>query len=569
MPPPSKRRKIDSDDEENGQKRIESLEQELQTAIETSASLNSLADLLKVAKKNKKQPLMLHKAIYALYRVFSLLISANYYHSPSRPSEKELIVRRWLVERLDQYLELLASFSEHPEPAISQASTQIPFSLLKQLSTSLSVNSGHPQMHTRILRQIVQRHLSSAFPPTSLEELVNKYDDIRWFTLREITGLFRIKGMQVDDLLVETSLHLLEHLNSMPKTQSAIKSFYIPELSRRPDGQTAANDTQEEKEEEDDWRAYFDTKPEEEAEEKNGAEGRASQLSTHKALHSLQSHRGQFSMAWLAVLQHIKTSPQQSSRVLSILHRSIMPHLIQPIQLMDWISACVDFDGSIALLAFNALFVLIQEHNLDYPDFYTRLYAVLDRNIMHVKYRARFFRLLELFLSSTHLPATLLASFAKRLSRLSLSAPPSAIIMIIPFIYNILKRHPSLMTMIHRLPDENTPIDPFLPDEPSPLLTNALSSSLWEINSHKKHYVIPVATLIGIFSEPFTKPSYIQEDFLDHTYGTMYTADSKRKVTQEPALTLTLEGPLFETPGESPDKWADVSDPCNLISWST
>jgi U3 small nucleolar RNA-associated protein 19 len=56
----------------------------------------------------------------------------------------------------------------------------------------------------------------------------------------------------------------------------------------------------------------------------------------------------------------------------------------------------------------------------------------------------------ELFLSSTLLPATLLASFIKRLSRLSLNAPPAAVVMIIPFTYNILKKHPALMVMIHR-----------------------------------------------------------------------------------------------------------------------
>lgn len=37
----------------------------------------------------------------------------------------------------------------------------------------------------------------------------------------------------------------------------------------------------------------------------------------------------------------------------------------------------------------------------DYPSFYTRLYAFLDRDLLHNKHRARFFRLAELFLSST------------------------------------------------------------------------------------------------------------------------------------------------------------------------
>lgn len=37
----------------------------------------------------------------------------------------------------------------------------------------------------------------------------------------------------------------------------------------------------------------------------------------------------------------------------------------------------------------------------DYPSFYTRLYDFLDRDVLHLKHRARFFRMTELFLSST------------------------------------------------------------------------------------------------------------------------------------------------------------------------
>ena len=151
------------------------------------------------------------------------------------------------------------------------------------------------------------------------------------------------------------------------------------------------------------------------------------------------------------------------------------------------------------LLALNALFVLMTEYNLyvhlsssganskdyyrvgsDYPSFYTRLYAFLDRDVLHSKHRARFLRMTELFLASTyvlfyrlffpaHTPSTntlifydivtylqtLLASFIKRLSRLSLNAPPAAIVMVIPFTYNILKRHPALMGMVHRIPAED------------------------------------------------------------------------------------------------------------------
>jgi U3 small nucleolar RNA-associated protein 19 len=148
----------------------------------------------------------------------------------------------------------------------------------------------------------------------------------------------------------------------------------------------------------------------------------------------------------------------------------------------------------------------------------------------------------ELFLSSTHIPATLLASFIKRLARLSLNASPSAIVMTIPFIYNILKRHPALMVMIHRDPNPGGPFeDPFDPSEPNPINTHALDSSLWEIASHRTHYHTAVSTLARIFEEPFTKPGFAMEDFLDHTYSTLIETDTKRRVKKDPPLSMELE----------------------------
>lgn len=63
--------------------------------------------------------------------------------------------------------------------------------------------------------------------------------------------------------------------------------------------------------------------------------------------------------------------------------------------------------------------------------------------------------------------------------------------------------------------------DPFDANEPNPTLTNAIDSSLWELYSQKSHYHAPAATLARIFEEPFTKPNYSLEDFLDHTYSTV------------------------------------------------
>ncbi|CAG7849953.1 Uncharacterized protein C1604.06c [Serendipita indica DSM 11827] len=562
MSRPTKKRKIQDSNAERTNN-IQEIENSLQAAVSQGSSLNRLSDLLEIAEKNGEDPKVLHKALYALYRTFSLLISKNWFHSPQAPSEKAQIVRQWLFKRLDQYLGILFALLDHSEPLILDAAWQIPLSLLKQLSSSLSAATGRPQIHYRIFRQIVPAYITSDTALVRLKKLTNEYDDIRWFILREIPSLLSAHSSVPDNNVTEHVLELLENIDSMPSQKDDINEFYITELSKPPAGvkfNQKAQENSEDSDDDDDWSKFFDTQPAEETASAPERDGRASEFSTHKALFYVQSHRAQFSAAWLALMQHIKTSPERSNRVLSILHRSIMPHLTQPLQLVDWIGACVDFDGATALLAFNALFVLIQKHNLDYPDFYTRLYALLDANILHVRYRARFFRLLEVFLSSTHLPATLLASFLKRLARLSLSAPPPAIIMIIPFTYNILKRHPSLMPMIHRDFDPTIETDPFLAEEPSPLRTNAISSSLWELNSHRSHYAAPVSTLTQIFSEAFTKPSYMQEDFLDHTYGTLYTSETKRKITKEPALNIVASSNLFGPPEEL----SVSTDPCGL-----
>jgi len=49
-----------------------------------------------------------------------------------------------------------------------------------------------------------------------------------------------------------------------------------------------------------------------------------------------------------------------------------------------------------------------------------------------------------------HLPVQLIASFIKRMSRLALASPPHGIIIILPMIYNLIKKHPACMALIHR-----------------------------------------------------------------------------------------------------------------------
>lgn len=86
----------------------------------------------------------------------------------------------------------------------------------------------------------------------------------------------------------------------------------------------------------------------------------------------------------------------------------------------------------------------------DYPNFYPRLYSLLTPSLLHTRHRARFFRLLDTFLRSALLPSALIASFIKRLSRLALTAPPGGVVLVLPFVYGLLKRHVACMGMLQR-----------------------------------------------------------------------------------------------------------------------
>lgn len=110
-----------------------------------------------------------------------------------------------------------------------------------------------------------------------------------------------------------------------------------------------------------------------------------------------------------------------------------------------------------------------------------------------------------------------------------------------------MKKHPQLVQLVHREPahsgavesHQHVPIDdPFLPGEMDPLKTMAIDSSLWEISSLVKHYLASISTLAKIFSQHMTKPQYDLEDFLDHSYTSLFEASVQRELKKAPALDL-------------------------------
>ncbi|KAK6532946.1 hypothetical protein TWF281_007116 [Arthrobotrys megalospora] len=269
-------------------------------------------------------------------------------------------------------------------------------------------------------------------------------------------------------------------------------------------------------------------------------------------LFQIAAHQRYFQETWLTLLS--RPLPSKQRDILTILPKRIIPYFPNPRLLMDYLTDTYNTGGVIALLALQGLFNLMMSHNLDYPNFFPKLYALLDRDLMHVKYRSRFFRLLELFLNSSHLPAVLVASFIKRMARLCLAAPPSAIVTVIPFTYNLMRLHPTCTFMLHRVLGKEVDgkalrtegyVDPFDEEEVDPLKTGALESSLWELETLQSHYHPNVATLAKILSEQFTKQQYNMEDFLDHSYTSMLEAEMVKKITKDPVVEYIVPKKIF------------------------
>lgn len=260
------------------------------------------------------------------------------------------------------------------------------------------------------------------------------------------------------------------------------------------------------------------------------------------------SFKSRYQKMFLAVLKVARLSTAQYKALLLLLHKRIIPYLGSPACLMDFLTDAYDQeeDEIVPILALNSLWELVKAYNLEYPDFYTKLYSLLTPSILYTRYRSRFFRLCDLFLSSTHLSAHLVASFIKKLARLALSAPAPGVVIVIPFVYNLLKRHPTCMVLVQNSEAGADYVDPFDAEQKDPYHTGAMGSSLWELETLMSHYHPNVATLAKIFGEPFRKPSYNLEDFLDWSYLTLLESETKRRYKDVAALEYEEWESLFE-----------------------
>ena len=244
--------------------------------------------------------------------------------------------------------------------------------------------------------------------------------------------------------------------------------------------------------------------------------------------------------SWLSLIAQIpKDRPDLHQKILSLASETIIPALDPPFLLLDYLTQMFSRGGLLGLLSLQGLFTLISMHNLDYPQFYQQLYTLLDDPDLlaeseNGKIRQQLFESLDLFLSSTHLPGYLVAAFVKKLARLALNgnAPTPATLWIVPFIYNLTKRHPVCLQMLHRTSQEiaSDAFDPKAPLESA----NALSSSLWEIAALDSHWMHKVALKNKILTQKCNKAPFKMQEYCVQSFASLMAYEQQRASPKEP-----------------------------------
>lgn len=239
--------------------------------------------------------------------------------------------------------------------------------------------------------------------------------------------------------------------------------------------------------------------------------------------------------------KHDEVSHRQ---LLVLLLEKVLVHLDKPVLLTDFLMDSLDVGGAISLLALQGIFVLIQQHNLTYPNIYEKLYSMFEPEIFHAKFKARLFYLADIFLSSSHLPEGLVAAFVKRLARLALIAPPQDIVIILRFIGNLIMRHPALKRLIFHPQGGEVSQDPFIMDERDPIKSNALDSSLWEVATLQSHVLPSVATAARFISNPFPSVEWDLASVLEINENDIFDKEISKK-SKEFALNLERPTSMF------------------------
>lgn len=531
-------------EKEKKKKLLASIEKKAALVVKNQKNANKLIELLKFTSSNKGY---VKKASFeTLTKLFEtlldkkklVLLSENELNSLEDSTNPKINAedkyRVWIFKRYIDFKEVLVSELEEAESTSSEVikltCLKSVFDLIKaesSLDNKIALNENKEikfpyEFFNSVLKAIIKSELSDKVLK-KLGSYLN-YADLRFFCLRYILTDFYIKN-KMNETIMTNLLNIFSIMPELIKDKSQSSSGDKEEIEKR---MIETELTEKELNE-------FMTKESNEAEKADLIKtGKKYQnffalnpvnLSSKSKVCFQDVHRKFFNDCLVNLLKN-QLSAKFYKKLLIKLPEKILPKMSNPLMLSDFLTQSYNSGGLISVLALNSLFVLITSFNLEYPNFFQKVYQLLDSSIFSTKYKDRFFQHLDNFLLSTHLSSTLVGAFIKKLSRMLLTCPPGDARFLILFIYNLLIRHKNCKVLIHRVAkkkDSNESTnDPFDVNCTDYTKCNALKSSLWELQSLKSHYLSHVAKEVGKLHSLNINEEYSLDDvFENNSYEEM------------------------------------------------
>ena len=430
-------------------------------------------------------------AVQAVKRIFSLVIEKRGLSELKEETDGMTADEKykvWISLRYQETVKKLSQMMHHKKASISNLSIATLMSFVSTLWTSQETKtsdwgSREKELLNNVILSIISNKHQSKNVISRFQEFL-LYVDVKFHFLKLLSKVISVamKGEKTNNIFIENVIGFLEAIG-MDEVEGNTNTFLCKDLTT---GDSS-------------FKLDF------------------------------MEMKKYYGNCWLQILKN-RITLDQYKRVLIILDTAVLPYMARPLLMTDFLVSSYNVGGSISLLALSGVFTLISKYNLEYPEFYTKLYQLFTPELLHVKYRARFFHLADIFLSSSHLPAYLVAAFIKRLARLALTAPSPTIPMVVRFIHNLIHRHPSLVKMIDN--EDTTMIDdPFDNDEKDPAKSNASGSSLWEIKTLEEHVLPQVSAVAKDLIEKGLRE--MELDFASHlenSYEEMFEKETKKKI---------------------------------------
>ena len=260
-----------------------------------------------------------------------------------------------------------------------------------------------------------------------------------------------------------------------------------------------------------------------------------------------KGHRYEFSQCWMALLtQPAARKGKLAKDILHVLDDRVIPGLTQPVLLLDFLTEAYEEHGWLALAS---LWILIQEHGLDYPCFYEKLFALLEPAAMSPAFGLfgkKQAQLLTMFLTqSTHFPEHFAAGFAKRLAELAVFAVPTQIQnFYVPLIYMILKKYHGCQDDM--LKSDSTDLQDL--HDSSVLKPFDNKPSLHEILTLTRHFYTPIADQVkALFVGARHLGKKVEVTYDGKAgYEDLLTQELSHKWSKIPPLAVNIPEKLFD-----------------------